>query len=128
MLQPRVATYLAAAVPVDPRHDLAEYPRLVAAVLARAFFHRDVLVGPGGGVVAVDAVNLQPALVDQVRHGADHAVVLEVPGFALLGREHQYRTSPVAVPDDGARRADGVRPQLGHLPAHRLTRRSNSVR
>src|SRR6516162_34239 len=118
----------AAAVPVDPRDDLVEYPRLVAAVLARALFQRDVLVGPGGGVIAVDAVNLQPALVDQVRYGADHAVVLEVPGSPLLGRERQHRASPVAVPDDRARRADAVRPELGHLAAHRLTHASNSVR
>src|ERR1039457_5955152 len=67
------------AVVVDPRQDIAEYPRLVPLMPARPLLERDLLVGPGGRVVAVDAVDLEPSRVEQTLHGADHAVVLEVP-------------------------------------------------
>ena len=48
------------------------------------------------------AVELEPPLVDQAAHRVDHAVVLEVPGPAPLGGEHQHRASPVAVADERA--------------------------
>ena len=60
---------------------------------------RHAVVRPGVAVGAVDAVQLHPAGVDQVGDRVDHAVVLEVPGPPLLGREHQHRTAVVAVGD-----------------------------
>src|SRR6266508_1074954 len=99
----------AAAVLVDPPHHLVENPRLVAAVPTRPLFDRDTLVGPRRRVVAVDAVDLQPPHVEQARDRADHAVVLEIPCPAVLRREREYGTPPVAVADDGARVAVGVR-------------------
>src|SRR3954453_19454091 len=69
-------------------------------------------------VEAVDAVELHAAVVDQVRDGPDHAVVLVVPGASGLAGEHDHRPAVVAVPDDGACpvEADGV--QLDVLPLH----------
>src|SRR6202044_2205239 len=116
-----------AAVAVDPGHDLAGDPGLVAAVVARPFLERDGAVGPRRTVVAVHAVELQPARLEQAGQGADHAVVLEVAGPALLGGEHEHRAPPVAVADHGARRAERVRPELGDLPAH-AGRRSSAAR
>src|SRR6202453_2345681 len=48
----------AATVPVDPRHHVADDPRLVPAVPAGAFLEWQVVVRPGRGVIAVDAVEL----------------------------------------------------------------------
>jgi len=71
-------------------------------------------------LAAWKAPRLQPRV-------AISTVALEVPGLALLGRERQDRAPPVAVPDDGARRADGLRPKLGHHAAHPATSLSSSV-
>ena len=56
-----------AAVRVDPRHDLVEDPRLVALVRAGALLERQRAVRPRGAVEGVDAVELRPAAVDQLR-------------------------------------------------------------
>src|SRR5207248_3844761 len=41
---------------------------------------------------------------------------------AALGGEDEDRAAPVAVPDDGARGAQGRRPQLRRFPVHPGTR------
>ena len=56
---------------------------------AGPLLEREAAVRPGDVVERVDAVELHPAGLDQVRDRADHAVVLVVPGPALLAREHQ---------------------------------------
>ena len=58
-------------------------------------------VRPALGVEGVDAVELDPAGVDQVGDGVDHAVVLEVPGPPGLAGEDQHRPTLVAVADHG---------------------------
>ncbi len=85
----------------EPGHLLGD-PGLVGAVPLRSCLQRDRAVRPGVGVVRVDAVELDPAGLDQVGDGAHHAVVLVVPRPALLAREHQHRAAVVAVADDGA--------------------------
>ena len=69
-----------AAVGGDVRHHLVDDPRLVRAVAPGALLQRQLPGRPRAAVVRVDAVELHPAGVDQVGDGADHAVVLEVPG------------------------------------------------
>jgi hypothetical protein len=73
-----------AAIGVDERHDLAENPRLVTAVFASAILQGQALIRPGLAVVAVDAVKLDPAGVEQLRNGIDHAVAGKVRRAALL--------------------------------------------
>ena len=91
----------AAGVVADPRDDVLDDPRLVTAVPPGAFFDGHGAVRPTSRVEAVDAVQLDPAGVDQTGHGADHAVVLEVPGTTLLGREDERRPAVMAVRDYG---------------------------
>src|SRR5271169_6250578 len=96
----------AAAVSVDPGQHLPDDPRLILAVPTGPFLDGDSLVRPGGSVVTVDAVQLQPSGLEQARHRGHHAVVLDVPRPALLAREDQHRAAKVPVAHDGAGRAD----------------------
>src|SRR5215469_8955004 len=113
-LQPSVATSVAPVLPpgddppgsprvpavrADPWHDVVENPRLVTAVQARPLLDWDGCVRPGLRVVAVDAVKLQPSRVEQVCHGIDHAVALEVRRPAPLGGEYEHGAAPMAVTD-----------------------------
>ena len=90
----------ARGVLADETGHLVGDPGLVGAVPLGARLERDRAVRPGVGVVRVDAVELDPAGLDQVGDGAHHPVVLVVPRPALLAGEHQHRASVVAVADD----------------------------
>ena len=117
----------AAAVGVDPRHDLVEDPRLVAGVLVRARLERDRGVRPRAAVEGVDAVELHAPAREQLVERADHAPVSVLPRVAALGREREHRAAVVAVGDDRAVRPDRVRPQLRVAAAHHV-RASRLVR
>src|SRR5215211_1178054 len=81
----------------DPRHDLIDDPRLIRTVSASTFLQRYVLVGPGFGVVAIYAVELDPAAVDEIGHNVDHAAGFEVSCVPHLVRKDKDRTTPMPV-------------------------------
>ena len=102
-----------AAVVVDEGHHLVEHPALVLVVPRGPLLQRQRPVRPGGVVGGVDAVELEPAGVQQEPDRVHHAVVLEVPGPAGLGGEHEHRAAPVAVAHDLPAEAARGRGQLG---------------
>src|SRR4029077_16049062 len=89
----------ARAVGPDVRRHLVTDPRLVGLMPPRALLQRKAAVRPAGVVEGVDAVELDPAVVDEVGDGADHAVALVVPGPALLAGEDDDRPTVVPVAD-----------------------------
>ena len=77
-------------------------------------------IGPAPLVEGVDAVELDPALVDEFLDRADHAVVLEVPSAACLARKHQHRPAVVAVGDQRQRVVVAWHLKLDMLASHAL--------
>ncbi len=90
----------AAAVVVDPRHDVVHDEVLETKMLPRPHLERKVLPAPAAPLEAVDAVELDPALLDEGRHRPEQPVVLEVPRLAVVGREDEHRRAVVAVGDE----------------------------
>ena len=117
------------AVGADVRRDLVGDPGLVRLMAPRPLLDRQRPVGPRGMVEGVDAVELDPTVVDQLGDGADHPVVLVVPRAAGLAGEHDHRSAVVAVPDDGAGPVEAGCVELDLVAFHHAqTRRSRSVR
>src|SRR6185436_4989205 len=75
-------------------------------------------VRPAGVVEGVDAVELDPAVVDQVGDRPDHAVALVVPRPTLLAREHDHRAPVVAVAEDGTGAVEPGGVELELLAVH----------
>jgi len=59
----------------------------------------DVVVGPSGAIVRVDAEQLRPARVELISHRIHHAIVLEIDRSTLLRGHHQERPSVMAMDD-----------------------------
>jgi len=111
----------AAAVRVDERHDLLEDPALVSAVAAGALLHRQRLVVPCLPVDRVDAVELDPARIEQPGHGVHHAHALVVVAVALLGGEREHGPPIVAVRHDAERRPERFAVQADVALVHLTT-------
>ncbi len=108
----------AAAIFGDPRHHLVDDPGFVAAVAPGPLFELNAGVRPGGGVVGIDAIELQPPGVHQVSDGTNHAIIFKVGGISLLGWKDEYWPAPVAVADHGAVGADSTGPQPALVAIH----------
>ena len=62
-----------------------------------AFLQRYLLIGPAFLVVALDAVELDPATLDEIGHHVEHAPGFEVFRPAHLVWENEDRTTPMPV-------------------------------
>src|SRR5512132_2758799 len=108
----------ALAVVVDEGDHLVEDPVLELAVLDGPVLQGQVGVAPAGRLVAVDRVDLDPAGLDQVGDGVDHAAVLVVGAAALLGLEGEQGARVVAVGEQPALGPDRGRPQPNVVASH----------
>src|SRR5579862_7294945 len=83
-------------VGLDERDEPREHPPLVVAVAAGTLFERKVAARPALAVERRRAVELEPARLEELAEGRDHATVLPVPRLAVLGREREQRAAVVA--------------------------------
>ncbi len=84
-------------VGVDRGDDVVEHEVLEPLVGPRPLLQRQVVVAPARRVVAVDAVDLDAAGVDQPTDRIEQPVALEVDRAPLVGREPQQRSPVVPV-------------------------------
>ena len=99
-----------------PWHDLIDDPRLILPVATSALLQGYVLIGPCLRVVAVHAVELDAAAVDEIGHHVDHAPRFEVLRFPIscgktrTGRPQcPYATTVPVAPIAGDQRSTARR-------------------
>src|SRR5581483_3829627 len=102
----------------DPRHDVRDEPLLEGAVTPRALLERQPVVPPGRGVPRVDAVHLDPSVLDQVGDRRDHPRPLPLVPVAALGGKDEQRASVRAVREN----------PVPVLSSHVAARRTSSAR